>query len=541
MNMSFIHLKDMYCEDNEDAILNSLLTYSVLENTPGDNLCSSELMMNTPIHVDEDNLDDFSDCDSAYGDAEGSGKDKTISVLVDMGYDLEDALIAIERCEIKSSVVIVVFAYLAQHVHNLLLYELPDISGYDAAIEELTDFICAAEMAKNADVIEFRAHTQNQTARTDKKRKPFQISERHKRPEKRPPARRVEFSSRKMMIGFGIPDCNSPVCFRKLPEDVVGPPYFYYENVALTPKGVWEDISRFLYDIEPEFVDSIYFSAAARKRGYIHNLPIQNRQPLLPIPPKTIHEALPETKRWWPAWDRRTKLNCLLTCIGSAQLTERIRKRVLSDEPSESDKKFVIEQCKKWNLVWVGKNRVAVLEPEDMEFLLGFPRFHTRGIGRTDRYKSLGNSFQIDTVAYHLSVLKPIYPSGMSILSLFSGIGGAEVALHRLGITLKNVVSVENSPVSRKVFRDWWEETEQKGNLVHVDDVRKVDNLMIDRWIDKFGGFDLVIGGSPCNNLAGGNRRTRDGLEGEHSSLFFEYYRVLDYVRSSMRSRAAST
>lgn len=26
--------------------------------------------MNTPIHVDEDNLDDFSDCDSAYGDAE---------------------------------------------------------------------------------------------------------------------------------------------------------------------------------------------------------------------------------------------------------------------------------------------------------------------------------------------------------------------------------------------------------------------------------------------------------------------------------------
>ncbi|KAF3499155.1 hypothetical protein F2Q69_00044843 [Brassica cretica] len=44
----------------------------------------------------------------------------------------------------------------------------------------------------------------------------------------------------------------------------------------------------------------------------------------------------------------------------------------------------------------------------------------------------------------------------------------------------------------------------------------------------QFGGFDLVIGGSPCNNLAGGNRVSRSGLEGDQSCLFYEYCRILD-------------
>jgi hypothetical protein len=73
-----------------------------------------------------------------------------------------------------------------------------------------------------------------------------------------------------------------------LPAQAIDPPYFYYENVVLAPKGVWTTISRFLYDTQPEFVDSKYFCAVARKRGYILNLPIENRSPLLPIPPKII-------------------------------------------------------------------------------------------------------------------------------------------------------------------------------------------------------------------------------------------------------------
>lgn len=201
------------------------------------------------------------------------------------------------------------------------------------------------------------------------------------------------------MIGFGTPTDGYVITQRKLPEAALGPPFFYYENVALAPKGVWDTISRFLYHVEPEFVDSKYFCAAARKRGYVHNLPINNRFPLLPLPPRTINDALPLTRRWWPAWDKRTKLNCLQTVTGSAKLTERIRAALekWGDDPPDHVRKYVLDECRKWNLVWVGKNKLAPLEPDEVEMLLGFPRNHTRGggISRTDRYKSLGNSFQV--------------------------------------------------------------------------------------------------------------------------------------------------
>lgn len=99
---------------------------------------------------------------------------------------------------------------------------------------------------------------------------------------------------------------------------------------------------------------------------------------------------------------------------------------------------------------------------------------------------------------------------------------------------MKNVVSVELSEPSRNVVRCWWDQTNQKGNLIDVSDVKEVTGDRLEQWISSFGGFDLVIGGSPCNNLTGSNRWSRDGLEGEHSSLFFDYFRILDLVKSIM-------
>lgn len=203
------------------------------------------------------------------------------------------------------------------------------------------------------------------------------------------------------MIGFGVPSQQPEQVHRSLPELARGPPYFYYENVALAPKGVWDTISRFLYEVEPEFVDSKYFCATARKRGYVHNMPIEHRFPLVPLPPLTIHQAFPLSRKWWPSWDTRDKLNCIQTAIASAKLTERIRSALerYDGDPPESVQKYVLEQCRKWNLVWVGRNKVAPLEPDEVEMLLGFPKNHTRGggISRTDRYKSLGNSFQVSS------------------------------------------------------------------------------------------------------------------------------------------------
>lgn len=130
--------------------------------------------------------------------------------------------------------------------------------------------------------------------------------------------------------------------------------------------------------------------------------------------------------------------------------------------------------------------------------------------------------------------MKNLFPNGINLLSLFSGIGGAEVALHRLGIPLKNVVSVEIAEVNRNIIRSWWEQTNQRGQLIEIADVQEVSIERLDQWISSFGGFDLVIGGSPCNNLAGSNRVSRNGLDGKHSSLFYHYVRILDLVKTMM-------
>jgi site-specific DNA-cytosine methylase len=127
-----------------------------------------------------------------------------------------------------------------------------------------------------------------------------------------------------------------------------------------------------------------------------------------------------------------------------------------------------------------------------------------------------------------------MFPNGINLLSLFSGIGGAEVALHRLGIPLKNVVSVEISEVNRNIVRCWWEQTNQRGNLIDLADVQQLNGDRLEELMGSFGGFDLIVGGSPCNNLAGSNRLHRDGLGGKESSLFYDYFRILDLVKCIM-------
>ncbi|KAL1819912.1 hypothetical protein ACET3Z_014781 [Daucus carota] len=495
-------------EDQFESILETVLSLQALQNSPEQQQCINSGQCSSAYNDDLLNVLSDSDswCESEMNNTTNTSmvEDKRLLALTKMDFPVAEASIAIDRC------------------------------GPEASIDELTDFIIAAQMARADEAFFKEPPDENKSKHSERKRKLNELEVLKKEKKGAQANETIRFP--KPMVGFGVPtEEGTLVLQRSLPMAATGPPYFYYENVAQAPKGVWDTISSFLYDIQPEFVDSKFFSAAARKRGYIHNLPIDKRFLLKPLPPKTIHEALPLTRRWWPSWDTRTKLNCLQTCTASAKLTERIRKALegYENDPPQNVQKFVIDECKKWNLVWVGKNKVAPLECDEVEMLLGFPKNHTRGggISRTDRYKSLGNSFQVDTVAYHLSVLKDRFPGGINLLSLFSGIGGAEVALHRLGIPLKNVVSVEISEANQNIVRSWWEQTNQKGNLIHIADVQKLNGDKLEEFVASFGGFDLVVGGSPCNNLAGSNRHHRDGLEGEQSSLFYEYVRILDLVK----------
>ncbi|XP_052882754.1 DNA (cytosine-5)-methyltransferase DRM1-like isoform X2 [Gossypium arboreum] len=540
-------------EGNTDSILETLLTYSALETTasvqqnPDSGNCSSD--------YEGSLLNDFSDFDSFSESEEimspSSEEGRKLLHLTKMGYSEAEASVAMERCGLCYLIHFCnIFLLMVGRMSKFHLDSIKDPrlfnccieNGPDSTIEELTDFICAAQIAKAADALFPLEDKPFSNGSSHKKRRNWGydllLRKKKLKLEKRFDEDDDAVHLPNPMIGFGVPNEPDQITNRVLPEAALGPPYFYYENVALAPKGVWTTISRFLYDVEPEFVDSKFFCAAARKRGYVHNLPIDNRFPLLPFPPRTIHEAFPLTRKWWPSWDTRTKLNCLQTCIASARLTDKIRKALEDSdgEPPLGIQKFVLEQCRKWNLVWVGRNKVAPLEPDEVEMLLGFPRNHTRGggISRTDRYKSLGNSFQIDTVAYHFSVLKDKFPGGINLLSLFSGIGGAEVALHRLGIPLKNVVAVEIAEVNRNILRSWWEQTNQRGTLTDIQDVQELNGDRLEQLIKNFGGFDLVVGGSPCNNLTGSNRYHRDGLEGKDSALFFDFCRILDLVKCIM-------
>uniref|UniRef100_I1P6R7 DNA (cytosine-5)-methyltransferase DRM2 n=1 Tax=Oryza glaberrima TaxID=4538 RepID=I1P6R7_ORYGL len=531
LNLLFQLLSFLSGDTDTEQLLELLLTYQAIGGDASVGNCSASACAPQTLEVDEeeddtnwDEYDTAGNCDrTPHSDGSGdedffqemSEKDEKMKSLVNMGFPEDEAKMAIDRCGLDAPVAVLVDSiYASQEAGN----------GYSANLSDYED----------TEFSSFGGRKKTRFVDGSKKRKrygsgpsgnqvPFDGSHEEPMPLPNP------------MVGFSLPNERLRSVHRNLPDQALGPPFFYYENVALAPKGVWTTISRFLYDIQPEFVDSKYFCAAARKRGYIHNLPIENRSPVLPMPPKTISEAFPNTKRWWPSWDPRRQFNCLQTCMASAKLTERIRCALgrFSDVPTPQVQKYVLDECRKWNLVWVGKNKVAPLEPDEMEFLLGYPRNHTRGVSRTERYRALGNSFQVDTVAYHLSVLRDLFPNGMNVLSLFSGIGGAEVALHRLGIRMKTVISVEKSEVNRTILKSWWDQT-QTGTLIEIADVRHLTTERIETFIRRFGGFDLVIGGSPCNNLAGSNRHHRDGLEGEHSALFYDYIRILEHVKATM-------
>ncbi|KAL6649473.1 hypothetical protein ACP70R_013697 [Stipagrostis hirtigluma subsp. patula] len=488
----------------ESSLLDHLLNYKVIDNDPVQDNCSASGCVHLAVDDNDRIVEDEAHWRSNRGLVsdysneedflqEMLEKDKKVEYLVRMGFPEDEAKMAITRC------------------------------GNDASICILIDSIYASETSGDGYFGNFSDHEDNSYVGIKKKRKRFRGAEQGSIGSS-DGSQDVEMPRLNRMVGF------------KLHAQVNGPPYFYYENVAVAPKGVWATISRFLYDIPPEFVDSNFLCAATRKRGYVHNLPIENRSPLNPLPPKTIFEAFPHYKKWWPSWDPRKQLNCLRTSVAWSKLIEQIHYALANteDPPPPVVQSYVLKQCRTWNLVWVGLNKVAPLEPDEMEFLLGFPKDHTRGVSKTERYKSLGNSFQVDTVAYHLSVLRDMYPHGMNVLSLFSGIGGAEVALHRLGIHMKTVVSVEISEVNRFILKSWWEQT-QTGTLIEITDVQDLTLEKLESYIARFGGFDLVIGGSPCNNLAGSNRYNRDGLEGEHSSLFHHYVRILDSVKSIMK------
>ncbi|KAK9182115.1 hypothetical protein WN944_025257 [Citrus x changshan-huyou] len=342
---------------------------------------------------------------------------------------------------------------------------------------------------------------------------------------------------------------NSNPC-RSINKVVAQPPYFFYGNVVDVSIDCWVKMSHFLYSLEPEFVNSQYFSALSRREGYLHNLPTTNRFHIPPEPPMTIQDAIPHTKKWWPSWDTRKHLSCINSgTSGISQLCERFEKLLRDSRGvlSSQQQRDILHRSEKLNLVWVGAYKLGPVDPEHIELILGYPSNHTQAAGNslTARLESLRHCFQTDTLGYHLSVLKSMFPGGLTMLSVFSGIGGAEVTLHRLGIKLKGVISIETSETNRRILKRWWESSGQTGELVQIEDIQALTTKKFESLIHKLGSIDFVICQNSVPQIPNSKQISNskdpkmaaesDNLPDFDFSLYYEFVRVVQRVRSMKR------
>ena len=106
---------------------------------------------------------------------------------------------------------------------------------------------------------------------------------------------------------------------------------------------------------------------------------------------------------------------------------------------------------------------------------------------------------------------------GINVLSLFDGMSCGRIALERAGIKVNNYFASEIDKYAIKVTQHNYPDT------IQIGDVTKIKGVDLPK-------IDLLIGGSPCQNLSLAvinNIKHNKGLDGEKSGLFYEYLRLL--------------
>ena len=118
----------------------------------------------------------------------------------------------------------------------------------------------------------------------------------------------------------------------------------------------------------------------------------------------------------------------------------------------------------------------------------------------------------------------------MKVLSLFDGISAARQALKELNIDCEYYAS-EIDKFAIQVAKA------NHPDIIHIGDVKNLfkyhhfnDGRYSQFYNMKRGDINLLIGGSPCQDLSIA-KKDRKGLDGDRSSLFYEYLRILNEVK----------
>lgn len=120
----------------------------------------------------------------------------------------------------------------------------------------------------------------------------------------------------------------------------------------------------------------------------------------------------------------------------------------------------------------------------------------------------------------------------MRALSLFSGIGGLDIAAHAAGID--TVAFCEIEPFAAQVIGRRFPAVDNHGDITRFTNrtLRELGGSPFHRFkcpADYNGTIDVVHGGFPCQDLSVAGKQR--GLSGERSGLWFEMLRVVSELR----------
>ena len=105
----------------------------------------------------------------------------------------------------------------------------------------------------------------------------------------------------------------------------------------------------------------------------------------------------------------------------------------------------------------------------------------------------------------------------MKVLSLFDGISCGRLALERAGIPVEKYYASEIDKYAIQVAQQNYPDT------IQIGDVNSIN------WDDYGDSVDMVIGGSPCQDLSIA-KQNREGLRGARSGLFWKYVEALEVI-----------
>lgn len=98
----------------------------------------------------------------------------------------------------------------------------------------------------------------------------------------------------------------------------------------------------------------------------------------------------------------------------------------------------------------------------------------------------------------------------LRVLELFSGIGSGTVVLKRLKLPIDTIVHVEHDPVAIEVCKS----NHQNDEITHVyvetfeeiyGENDEAEVVLVSALVEKYGPFDLVLSGAPCQSYSGLN------------------------------------